>query len=954
MGVRKRWVRTGRPRKPAPSGGTGATRPTSLLARLRVGTKLLLLALLPVGVLLTLTVVSAAGQWREAAQLRDFDRSTRVSFAAGALADALAQERLATMLDALRPGPQVEARLADARRTASAALAEAGRRADEEGRFEERVAAIETGLAEVRRGHDTRAVTVDHVAGGFGAVILDVVELVAAVESHEPSAFSRSVADAHLSMIQATEAAGAERSELVILFAAPPGTPSPTASRWPALEEARLDTFRRTASGLLKSRLEEVLSRPESAFVREVRDQLAAGGSWRYPTVDRWVEASSTRMDALRSVTRAAEEELRASAADGVSAAEIRAWRDLALFLLLLAVVTAFALALRRSIGRPLAEVADGAQALAAGDFSYGIRHHGHDEIGTVAESFRELRGTVERLTAEVRAMTQAVDGDRLDHRAEPAQFEGAWAQLLEGLNGTMASIAQLHGRRKEAEREVENLFTLSADLLCIADLKGYFRRINPAFEEVLGHPPEVLLGRPFMELVHEEDRARTRAALARLGDGEEVFRFENRYLRADGTFCWLQWNARSIPEKGLIHAAARDVTERRRVQSEQNALRRVATLVAQGVPPERLFGEVAREVGRLLETPSAAVVRYGADGRVTTVGDAGAAPRAPHEEPAVTQVADTGKPVRTGDAAGVPIVVDGRLWGAVIAAAPGGQELPPGSEKRLAAFTELIVSAIANADSRAQLAASRARVVAASDASRRRIERDLHDGVQQRLVSLQLELRTAEALAPAGSDELLDRLAHMGRGLQDAFDELQRLSRGIHPAILSKGGLGPALRALARRSSVPVELDLRVPRARLPEPVEVAAYYVVSEALANTAKHADANVVTVQVTREGGAVELVIADDGVGGAEPARGSGLIGLADRVEAIGGTLHVNSRLGNGTSLLVRLPAPADEPGCRPPGEGREDAGCRPPGEGRGDAGCRPPGEREGEPSGGPWT
>nr|WP_308800865.1 PAS domain S-box protein [Streptomyces polyasparticus] len=873
-----------------------------------MGTKLLLLALLPVGVLLTLTIVSAAGQWREAARLRAFDRSAQVSFAAGALADAIAQERLASMLDELRPGPDAEQNLADARRATTAALKEAGRRADEEGRFGDRMDEIGRDLAELRRGHDNESVTVEHVAARFGAVVLDVVELVVAVEAREPSAFSRSVADAHLSMIQATEAAGAERSELVILFARPKNTPSPTAARWPALEGARLDTFRRVASGPLKSRLEEVLARPESVFVRQVRDQLAAGDSWRYPTVERWAEASSTRMDALRSVTRAAEGELRASAAEGVRAAETRAWRDLVLFLILLAVVTGVALALRRSIGRPLAEVAKGAEALAAGDLAYDIRHRGRDEIGTVAESFRELRATVERLTAEVRTMTDAVDADRLDHRAESGEFEGIWAQLLDGLNGTMISFANLRGRHKEAEREVENLFTLSADLLCIADLEGWFRRVNPAFEEVLGHSPEVLLGRPFMDLVHEEDRERTRAALSQLGDGQEVFRFENRYLRADGTYCWLQWNARPIPEKGLIHAAARDVTERRRVQSEQNALRRVATLVAQGVPPERLFGEVAREVGRLLETPSAAVVQYGADGRVSTVGDAGAAPRAPHEQPAVTEVAQTGRPVHTGGATGVPIVVDGRLWGAVIAAAPGGQELPPGTEKRLAAFTELIVSAIANADSRAQLAASRARVVAASDASRRRIERDLHDGVQQRLVSLQLELRTAEALAPDGCDELLDRLAHMGRGLQDAFDELQRLSRGIHPAILSKGGLGPALRALARRSPVPVELDLRIPRARLSEPVEVAAYYVVSEALANTAKHARANVVNVQVTCEDEAVELVIADDGVGGAEPARGSGLIGLADRVEAIGGTLHVNSRLGNGTSLLVRLPAP----------------------------------------------
>ncbi|WP_415954278.1 nitrate- and nitrite sensing domain-containing protein [Streptomyces sp. KLOTTS4A1] len=907
--------------------GDRAAPATPVFARLHVGTKLLLLALLPVGVLLALTVVSATGQWREAGRLQDFDRATRVSFAAGALADALAEERLATVSDRLRPGPQAEQGLAEARRDTVAALAEATRSAAEEGgRFTERTDAIGRSLKDLRRNHDDRAVTVDSTAAGFGALVMDVVDLVALVEARELDAASHPTATAHLSMIQATEAAGAERAELFILFAEPGSRPAPAASSLPALEGARLDTFRRTASPQLRSRLRQALSRAGSAEVQEVRDRIAQGASGPYPSPERWAQAASTRMDGLRTVTRAAEEELRASAAEGVRSAKARAWRDLALFLVLVAVVTAFALAMRRSVVRRLAEVADGAQALAAGDLSYDIRHRGQDEIGTLADAFRRLRGTVERLTAQTRAMTEAIDGNRLGHRTDSAEFEGIWAQLLDGLNGTMASFNRLQGRRQEAEHEVDNLFTLSADLLCIADLEGYFRRVNPAFEEVLGHAPEVLLGRPFMELVVAEDRERTREALGQLSQGREVLRFENRYLRADGSSCWLQWNARPVPEKGLIHAAARDVTERRRVQGEQSALHRVATLVAQGVPPPRLFGEVAHEVGLLLETASAAVVRYESDGSVTALGGTGATDRALHEAPAVAEVARTGEPVSRAGAACAPIVVEGMLWGAVAASCPPGQELPPGTEQRLAAFTELISSAIANADSRAQLAASRARVVAAADASRRRIERDLHDGVQQRLVSLQLELRTAEALAPAGSEELLDHLERIGDGLQSTFDELQRLSRGIHPAILSKGGLGPALRALARRSAVPVELDLRIPRARLPEPVEVAAYYVVSEALANTAKHARAEFVTVRVRRAEDAVELAISDDGVGGAEPARGSGLMGLADRVEAIGGALHLNSRAGEGTSLQVRIPAPRTDGDVDVDGDG-ETEGAR---------------------------
>jgi signal transduction histidine kinase len=209
---------------------------------------------------------------------------------------------------------------------------------------------------------------------------------------------------------------------------------------------------------------------------------------------------------------------------------------------------------------------------------------------------------------------------------------------------------------------------------------------------------------------------------------------------------------------------------------------------------------------------------------------------------------------------------------------------------------------------SRAELTASRARVVAAADQSRRRIERDLHDGAQQRLVSLALELRAAESTVPPELDELRKRLAKTAKGVAEVLEELQDLSRGIHPAILSEGGLGPALRTLARRSSIPVELDLRLER-RLPEPVEVAAYFVAAEALANAAKHAHASVIRVDLEAHNAIARLEIRDDGVGGAEPGRGSGLVGLTDRVDAVGGTLALESPAGAGTSLVVELPIQA---------------------------------------------
>jgi signal transduction histidine kinase len=209
---------------------------------------------------------------------------------------------------------------------------------------------------------------------------------------------------------------------------------------------------------------------------------------------------------------------------------------------------------------------------------------------------------------------------------------------------------------------------------------------------------------------------------------------------------------------------------------------------------------------------------------------------------------------------------------------------------------------------SRAELAASRARIVTAADETRRQIERDLHDGVQQRLISVLLAQRTAQATVPPGLPELQGQLAGLADALAGAVAELQEIARGIHPAILTDGGLVPAVKTLARRSAVPVALDVRI-EARLPEPVEVAAYYVVSEALTNVAKHAHASVVHVAGEVCGGVLELSVRDDGAGGADPGRGSGLIGLTDRVEALGGTIEVTSPVGQGTTLRITFPVAA---------------------------------------------
>jgi signal transduction histidine kinase len=249
------------------------------------------------------------------------------------------------------------------------------------------------------------------------------------------------------------------------------------------------------------------------------------------------------------------------------------------------------------------------------------------------------------------------------------------------------------------------------------------------------------------------------------------------------------------------------------------------------------------------------------------------------------------------------PIIVEGGLWGVVSVNAR--EALPPDTEERLEKFSELVTTAIANAEGKSELAASRRRIVAASDETRRRIERDLHDGTQQRLVSLGLAVRAAEASLPPERDDLRAELSGVADGLVAAVEDLQEISRGIHPAILSKGGLGAALQALAHRSPIPVDLRITTD-ARLEEPIEVAAYFVASEALANASKHSQASRIDVALGQQDGSLVLSVRDDGVGGADAANGSGLTGLTDRVEALGGSICIASRPGKGTQISAELP------------------------------------------------
>ncbi|MEQ4209240.1 CHASE3 domain-containing protein [Actinopolymorpha sp. B9G3] len=369
-----------------------------------------------------------------------------------------------------------------------------------------------------------------------------------------------------------------------------------------------------------------------------------------------------------------------------------------------------------------------------------------------------------------------------------------------------------------------------------------------------------------------------------------------------------------------------------RRINDEQAALRRVATIVAQGRSPDEVFAAVAKEVGLLLGAEATRLLRFEADGRATVMsgwtreGDpVPAGGRIAIDGIVAAMVRQSGQPARKTEqlrwvagflpgpgpysAVGSPIMVEGKLWGAATALSPHDRPMPQGADVRMGEFTGLVGTAIANTQARAELTASRARIVAAADQTRRQIERDLHDGIQQRLVSLTINLRAVEASVPPELPELRADMGEVVGGLIGALEDLRETSRGIHPAILSEGGLGPALKTLARRSTIPVELDVEIAH-RLSEPVEAAAYYVAAEALANAAKHAHASVARVEAGIRDGRLHMSVRDDGVGGADPVRGSGLIGLTDRVEAMGGSLEIISPSRQGTLLQVELPVEID--------------------------------------------
>jgi PAS domain S-box-containing protein len=468
----------------------------------------------------------------------------------------------------------------------------------------------------------------------------------------------------------------------------------------------------------------------------------------------------------------------------------------------------------------------------------------------------------------------------------------------------------------------------------------GTYLDARPDAETAKHFSPEDFIGRNVRDLLPEELAETVLASIERALESG-VMQVIDYELPIGGELH--RREARLVPSgDGEVVAITRDVTEQRRTEAEQQrlaaeqaSLRRVATLVAKNAAPEEVFQTVTEEVCRLLNLQTAVLHRF-EDAQTSTVVGKFGEDTGPFELGNVNvleagsalEVSRTGAPARSdyselsgpgavklralgfAGSVGVPITVAGSTWGALVVALRPHEALPLETERRLQAFAELVGVAVAGASARDELAASRRRIVEASDTERRRIERNLHDGAQQRLVALALGLRSAKTKLRAHPDRAAELLESFSRDLAQAISELRELAQGIHPAVLTERGLEPALHALAVRAPLPVELTVSLPE-RLPEPVETATYYVVSEALANVAKHADAGSTDVRVERLGDRVEVEVSDDGIGGADSSRGSGLRGLRDRVEALAGQLAVESAVGEGTVVRARLPIRARE-------------------------------------------
>jgi PAS domain S-box-containing protein len=488
---------------------------------------------------------------------------------------------------------------------------------------------------------------------------------------------------------------------------------------------------------------------------------------------------------------------------------------------------------------------------------------------------------------------------------------------------------------------------TLNAafDAVVAMDADGNIVAVNPAAEELFGHSADELVGQELAGAIippalRDAHRRGLADYLARGGGRVVGHPLELSALRADGTEFPVEVAIRrlDVPGPPIFTGFIRDLTAARAAEEqlrlyarEQAALRRVATLVAQRADERQVFAAVTEEVARLSGAQTANMVRYQGGETALVIGawsEEGAVNipvgrELPLEgDTASPRIWRTGRPMRDDNwvpgegrlaevlrtldfhaAIGAPIVLGGELWGALILRA--AEPFPAGAEDRLQAFAELAAQALDNAEAHEQLASSRARLVTAGMAERRRLERNLHDGAQQRLVSLALLLQLAGRHVEQDPARARRELGLASQELDLALAELRELARGLHPAVLTDHGLPAALRSACDRAPVPVDLRIELD-GRPGEAVQAAAYYVVSEALTNVAKYARATSACVAVRDDRDRLTVEVTDDGVGGADRRQGSGLSGLTDRVEALGGRLTIESPPGRGTRIQAWLP------------------------------------------------
>jgi PAS domain S-box-containing protein len=508
------------------------------------------------------------------------------------------------------------------------------------------------------------------------------------------------------------------------------------------------------------------------------------------------------------------------------------------------------------------------------------------------------------------------------------------------GMGRDLTGEIQARRSLEAAERRMRDVLETVQLLAVQIDLDGRITYANEYLVRMSGWTQEELLGQNWFETF----RTGSEDAFERVRAGEvEPHNQTPLRLRSDEQRIVDWYNVPLRDDAGELVGlvgVGRDVTDQiraeqevRELAAEHAALERVATEVARGLGGDQVFRLVAQQAGGLVGADGCTLLRFlpgyqaqvmahwsdvapareTTEGRIIPVGD-GPAMAATYrsgrperfDEPGGGRRNPTGggDPIRSAVAA--PITVSGEMWGTLVAWRVIDEPLPGDTERRLGAFTSLVGTAIANADARTALAESRKRIVAAADDARRRLERNLHDGAQQRFVSLALALRLTLAGLRRDPEGAGRQLAEALEELSTGLEELRELARGIHPAVLTDRGLSAAVETLVSRVPVPVEVE-EVPSERLPADVEAAAYYVVAEALTNVARYAEATRATVRIELRDAVATVEVADDGKGGAEPADGSGLRGLADRVEAIGGWLDVDSPDGSGTRVRAVIPA-----------------------------------------------